>query len=78
MITCKEATRYISRKEEGRLSIKQQAQLWMHLAVCSICRLFRQQNSIIITSTRKIEEDSNTALSDHEKQKIIQILEKES
>jgi predicted anti-sigma-YlaC factor YlaD len=46
-ITCKKAVDYISKKEEGKLSSWQRVQLWRHLAVCSLCRTFANQNSTI-------------------------------
>jgi hypothetical protein len=46
-ITCKQAVDYISKKEEGKLSAAQRVNLWRHLAVCSLCRIFNQQNKII-------------------------------
>lgn len=43
-ITCKQATTYITQQEEKGLTVKQRQQLWHHLAGCSLCRLFSQQN----------------------------------
>lgn len=69
-ITCKQAVDYISKKEDGKLSPTKRFRLWRHLAVCSICRIFSQQNKIISKafSTQQIDK----GLSDTEKEIIIQ------
>lgn len=69
-ITCKEATDRISRKEEGRLSMVQRVQLWLHLATCSLCRLFNKQNRIITGSARKSGQFADARLSDADKAAI--------
>jgi hypothetical protein len=46
-ITCKKAVDYISKKEEGKLSLWQRVQLWRHLAICGLCRRFAEQNDTI-------------------------------
>lgn len=76
MITCKQATKFISQKEEGKLSLRQRWQLWMHLGVCEICRIFQKQNKIIIKSTSHIHEYIDVSLSTAEKESIISALEK--
>jgi hypothetical protein len=52
-ITCKQATEYILKKEEGRLTLRQRYHLWRHLAVCTFCRLFQKQNKLINASFRQ-------------------------
>ena len=69
-ITCKQAVDYISKKEESRLSAVQRFQLWRHLAVCSLCRIFSRQNSIIIKALKN-SSDTRADLSDQQKQEII-------
>ena len=76
MITCKQATTFISQKEEGRLSLRQRWQLWMHLGVCKICRLFKKQNKIIIKNTPHIHKHIDVSLSTAEKESIVAALEK--
>ncbi|MEP7318129.1 MAG: hypothetical protein ABI921_05300 [Panacibacter sp.] len=75
MITCKQATKFISQKEEGKLSLQQRWQLWMHLGVCAVCRIFQKQNKIIISNTPHIHEHINASLSVAEKKSIITVLE---
>jgi hypothetical protein len=69
-ITCKQAVDYISKKEEGRLSATMRFQLWKHLAICSLCRLFSAQNKTMINAMGH-EHDSTESLSIQEKEKIV-------
>ena len=75
MITCKEATDFISRKEEGKLSLRQRWQLWQHLAVCSFCKLFYKQNKIFTNSTPHLHETTHATLSQEQKEVLIKALE---
>ena len=70
-ITCKEATNFISLKEEKRLSIKQHIQLLLHLGICSLCKLFYKQNKIITKHTAHLHVHTNATLSQPEKEAII-------
>ncbi len=76
-INCKTAVDYISKKEEGKLSLVQQFHLWRHLAICYLCKSFEKQNKIIIDSI-KIHSSTNSVnelLNKEEKQSIIKALE---
>lgn len=53
-ISCRRAVDYISKREEGRLSAVQRFQLWRHLAVCSLCRLFSRQNAVLTEALRQV------------------------
>lgn len=70
-ITCKEATNFISLKEEGRLSFKQRIGLWLHLGVCSLCKLFYRQNKIITRHAAHLPEHTDIHLSPADKEAII-------
>ncbi|PSL30933.1 hypothetical protein [Chitinophaga ginsengisoli] len=50
---CKKATSLIERKEIGRLTLRESVELKIHLAFCSVCRIFRRQ-SITINSMVKM------------------------
>jgi flagellar biosynthesis/type III secretory pathway chaperone len=76
MISCKEATKFISQKEEGKLSFHQRWQLWQHLAICAVCRLFNKQNKVIINNTPHLDDYNDALLSQSEKESIISALEK--
>jgi len=71
MITCKEATTFISLKEERKLSVKQQIQLWLHLGICSLCKLFYRQNKIITQHAARLQEHTQAELSPEEKTIMI-------
>ncbi len=76
-ISCKTAVDYISKKEEGKLSLVQQFQLWRHLAICYLCKRFEKQNKIIIDSIKSHSSSNyiNEHLNPEEKQSIITVLE---
>jgi len=71
MINCKEATTMISKKEEGKISFLERIQLWQHLLICSLCKLFMKQNKLITSVIREAEKKSAASLSEKEKQQII-------
>lgn len=72
-ITCKQAVNYISKREEKKLSAWQRVQLWQHLTVCSLCRLFAQQNKAITKALSGFNKgDADSLLSEKDKQQIIE------
>lgn len=68
MITCSDATLYVSKKEEGKLSLLNRFKLLLHLAICKFCRLFEKQNRFIIHEIK--HRRSNDVLTDLEKEQI--------
>jgi len=74
-ITCKEATTFISQQEEGRLTFQQRLQLWLHLGICSLCKLFYRQNKIITANSQHLHEHTEASLTTAEKQNIINTIE---
>lgn len=77
MISCKQATDFISKKEEGKLSVKQILQLWLHLGVCSFCKLFYKQSKIIASQATHLHDHLDIKLSQPEKDAIIKKIEEE-
>jgi len=68
MISCENATLFVSQKEEHKLSISNRMKLLLHLAVCKFCRLFEQQNNFL---TRQFKHISTTlSLSEIEKEEL--------
>lgn len=69
MISCKEATYLISKKEEGKLTLAERLKLSVHLAICSICRAFEKQSEFIGHHATRIDDTltPDTQLSDVEK-----------
>ena len=76
MISCKEATKFILQREEGKLTFHQRWQLWQHLAICAVCRLFNKQNKVIINSASHLHDYDDALLTQSEKEFIISALEK--
>jgi len=76
MISCKEATKFISEREEGKLTFHQRWQLWQHLAICTFCRLFNKQNKVLINSVPHLHDHNDALLTQSEKEFIISSLEK--
>lgn len=60
-ISCKQATDYISKKEEGKLTLFQRYQLWRHLAVCYLCKRFDKHNKQMLTNIKQHKDDETTA-----------------
>ncbi len=74
MISCKEATDFITKKEESKLSLRQRFQLWKHLAVCNFCRLFAKQNKILTKNTPHLHTYIEDSLSATEKHSMVEAL----
>ena len=77
MITCKQATEFIIKLEEGKLSLKKHWLLWMHLGICGLCKLFAKQSRFISKSSVHIHDHITENLSSDDKEKIIQALEQQ-
>ncbi len=45
--TCKQATFLIEKKQITRLTIREKLELKLHLAGCSVCKLFQRQSIMI-------------------------------
>lgn len=75
MITCKQATKYISMMEERKLTARQRFGLWLHLGICGFCKLFMKQNKIITTSATHIHEHADESLSAAEKELMINAIQ---
>jgi hypothetical protein len=73
-ITCKKATYLISKKEENRLSIVEWTRLQFHLAICSFCKQFQKQTTIIGKNAKYLHEHKDLKLSDSIKSAILQLL----
>jgi hypothetical protein len=56
LISCKEATRLVSRGEDARLSFLQRALLRLHLAACAACARFEQQIRLLRMAMHRYRE----------------------
>jgi predicted anti-sigma-YlaC factor YlaD len=72
-ITCKKAVDLISKKEESKLSVVQRFRLWKHLAECSLCRKFSEQNKLI-KEAFKMQQGKVSKLTEEEKEEIIRVV----
>jgi len=70
-ITCKKATEYIILREEGKISIKNRLQLWLHFGICGLCKLFSQQSKFISKNAGHLHEHVEESLTEADKEKII-------
>jgi hypothetical protein len=75
-ITCKKATEFIIKNEEGKLSLSQRVKLWRHLLICKVCKVFYNQNKLLNSALFNNKPDDNAALSDNDKNDIIAALKK--
>lgn len=75
-ITCKQATDFISKKEERKITLLQRYQLWRHFAVCSLCKLFYKQNKLLVSSLKQTSAYEET-LANEEKAAMIKMLEQD-
>lgn len=41
MLNCKDMTKLISDSLEGKISVRQRMELWLHIMMCGMCRRFR-------------------------------------
>jgi hypothetical protein len=51
---CHKATMLIEKKQLARLTIREKMELKLHLAGCSVCKLFQQQSILINKQVRSL------------------------
>ncbi|TKG90386.1 hypothetical protein EYV94_23550 [Puteibacter caeruleilacunae] len=51
ILNCKQATLFIEKKKEGKLSFIRNLQLKLHMKACVYCRLYKKQSHIIDKET---------------------------
>ena len=56
MITCKDATHLVVKKNHEALNMWDKMRLFMHLSMCKFCSLFEKHNKIIDERTRELAE----------------------
>jgi hypothetical protein len=56
MISCKDASRLVSRQQDAHLSLWQRITLRLHLSVCAACTRFERQLRFLRTAMRKYVE----------------------
>ncbi|MCB0697259.1 MAG: hypothetical protein KDC07_07835 [Chitinophagaceae bacterium] len=74
MISCKEATYLVSKKEQGKITIAERIRLSLHLMICKFCKRFEKQNKIITEHAKRLEHvlynEGETTLPDSYKEHI--------
>ena len=58
LITCKEATLLVCKKQEKAISLKEKIQLKAHLLVCRVCQLFNIQSALLHQHLTKINNEN--------------------
>jgi hypothetical protein len=71
-LSCSKATEYVEREREGKLSALQSFQLKVHLMMCAICALYKQQSAFVERKLRR--EIPTVPLPEATKQRIINTL----
>ena len=74
MISCRQSTEWVIKKEQGKLSVKENLQLLSHLAICSFCRLFAKQSKFINKAFLNSKNLVPTSLSPAEKEELRQFI----
>lgn len=69
-LSCKQATFLMSKKEEGKISLKERIQLRLHLSLCDFCTRFKQQTGFFTKKAFHIHEHLDTPMSDQKKEEI--------
>jgi hypothetical protein len=71
MISCKQATEMMAKKEEGKISFANQIRLWYHLFICTCCKTFKKQDTLIVKHLSQLENNApETYLSAEEKKSM--------
>jgi hypothetical protein len=77
---CKQATFLIEKKLIDQLTIREQLELKIHLAGCSVCRVFSKQSKLINTMVQqffKSTTDKTIHLDENFKNELQQLIEEE-
>lgn len=75
LLTCKKAAELVERKQNKRISFKENIQLKLHLWICKACAVYEKQSKIIQNLLQKVVQKSSTEkLSEESKKKILESL----
>lgn len=76
MINCRKATYLMAKKEEGKLSFVGRMKLSIHTSMCSLCKKFEKQTSLIGKESKHVHAEDN--LPAFAKERIERMLEEHS
>jgi hypothetical protein len=67
LYNCRKATFLIEKKSFTTISVREQVELKIHLAACSVCKLYQQQSSFINQMVKKhlVKEANEAGHLDH-------------
>ena len=79
-INCKEASQLVSQAMDKPLGWRQRFDLWVHLAVCGMCRQFMKQLRLMRATLQRMvnqaENDPSVKLTDEARSRIRKALDK--
>lgn len=79
-ISCKQASQLVSQAMDKPLGWRQRFDLWVHLAVCGMCRQFMKQLRLMRRTLQRMvnqaENDQSIRLTDEAKSRIREALKK--
>jgi hypothetical protein len=58
MVSCREATFMMAKRDEGRLGLADRVKLMIHTYMCSVCKKFERQVSEITRQGPRLEADA--------------------
>ena len=73
-LSCKKATFLMSKKEEGRLTLKEKIQLRLHLTICDFCTRFQKQVKFFTGNAVHTHEHIHTPLREEKKEEIRELM----
>jgi hypothetical protein len=76
MLSCKDATYLVVKKEHEKLSMWDKMRIFMHLSMCKYCSLFEKQNKFIDDQVAKLDEVTPSKLDRDTKTKILEDIQK--
>jgi hypothetical protein len=59
MISCRDATYLMAKKEEGKLTFAERMKLPVHTSMCSLCKRFEKQTSQIGKESKHVNAEDN-------------------
>ena len=75
--SCEEASKYMVKKGDIKLSMMQRFRLWMHMQMCDACRRFNIQNEWIDKQLANLFPHGDEHLSDEKKAEMEKTLQNE-
>lgn len=73
-LSCERATFLMSKKEEGKLTLKEKLQLKLHLRICDFCTRFQKQVRFFTTHAPDTHLHTHRNMSEEAKQALKELL----